>query len=91
MKSRDLLHHLKEKSTSRFGRIVALTGARQTGKTTLVRHVFADYEYVSLDDPQDRARGADGCASPAQVEIGIVYLRGDLDDSALGSPEQFAD
>jgi predicted AAA+ superfamily ATPase len=27
-----------------------LTGARQTGKTTLARHSFADYAYLAIDD-----------------------------------------
>lgn len=30
---------------------IVLTGARQTGKTTLLREVFPDYQYVSLDVP----------------------------------------
>lgn len=30
---------------------VVLTGARQVGKTTLLRHCFPDHEYVSLDLP----------------------------------------
>jgi len=30
---------------------VVLTGARQVGKTTLVRKLFPDYRYVSLDLP----------------------------------------
>ncbi len=30
---------------------VILTGARQTGKTSLLKHIFPDYNYVSLDDP----------------------------------------
>jgi uncharacterized protein len=34
-----------------FGRILVLTGARQTGKTTLVKKAFPDYEYISLEDP----------------------------------------
>jgi predicted AAA+ superfamily ATPase len=34
--------------------IVALTGPRQSGKTTLARAVFADRPYVSLEDPQER-------------------------------------
>jgi uncharacterized protein len=29
--------------------VVVLTGARQVGKTTLLRHLFPDYNYVSLD------------------------------------------
>ena len=33
--------------------VVVLTGARQTGKTSLVRRVFDSYEYVSLDLPSE--------------------------------------
>ena len=33
--------------------VVVLTGARQTGKTSLVRRLFADWEYVSLDLPSE--------------------------------------
>ena len=36
--------------------VVSLTGPRQSGKSTLVRHVFADYAYVNLEDPANRAR-----------------------------------
>lgn len=35
--------------------VVAVTGPRQSGKTTLVRQLFADKAYVSLEDPQERA------------------------------------
>lgn len=30
---------------------IILTGARQTGKTSLLRHIFPDYRYISLDLP----------------------------------------
>lgn len=40
---------------SRSFPVVALTGPRQSGKTTLVRQLFADKSYVSLEDPQERA------------------------------------
>ncbi len=43
-----------ERAASQFP-IVALTGPRQSGKTTLVRHVFSDYAYVSLELPDERA------------------------------------
>ena len=33
--------------------VVVLTGARQTGKTSLVRRLFDSYEYVSLDLPSE--------------------------------------
>jgi uncharacterized protein len=32
--------------------IIALLGPRQAGKTTLARHTFANYAFVSLDDPE---------------------------------------
>ncbi len=43
-------------SASPRARITVLTGARQTGKTTLVLHALPDLQYVSFDDPV--ARGA---------------------------------
>jgi len=35
--------------------VVAITGPRQSGKTTLARAIFADKPYVSLEDPIERA------------------------------------
>ena len=35
--------------------VVAVTGPRQSGKTTLARSLFADKPYVSLEDPIERA------------------------------------
>jgi uncharacterized protein len=34
--------------------VLALTGPRQSGKTTLARAVFADKPYVSLENPDER-------------------------------------
>jgi len=34
--------------------VVSVIGPRQSGKTTLVRNVFADMDYVSLEDPDTR-------------------------------------
>lgn len=34
--------------------IVTLTGPRQSGKSTLLRHDFPDYTYISLEDPDIR-------------------------------------
>lgn len=31
--------------------VVFITGARQVGKTSLLTHLFPDYDYVTLDDP----------------------------------------
>lgn len=35
---------------------VVITGARQTGKTALVRHLFPEHAYVSLDLPSEAAQ-----------------------------------
>ena len=51
MKNRKIISYIQEKSQSRFGRILILTGARQTGKTTLVKKAFPKYEYISIEDP----------------------------------------
>jgi len=34
--------------------IIALTGPRQSGKTTLLKHIFPDFQYVSLENPDNR-------------------------------------
>ncbi len=34
--------------------IIALTGPRQSGKTTLLKNTFPDYKYISLEDPDYR-------------------------------------
>lgn len=35
--------------------VIAVTGPRQSGKTTLLKQIFADYRYVSLEDPDVRS------------------------------------
>ena len=51
MKNRSDKSVLRARSEGAFGRILVLTGARQTGKTTLVKKAFPGYEYISLEDP----------------------------------------
>ena len=51
MKNRTLSKTIINKSSSHFGRIIVVTGARQTGKTTLVRKIFPNYSYISIEDP----------------------------------------
>jgi predicted AAA+ superfamily ATPase len=51
MKNRQFAEIINKKSQSKFGRIIVLTGARQTGKTTLARKIFSDFEYISVEDP----------------------------------------
>lgn len=52
MKSRSISKNLLE--SSRHYPVVTLTGPRQSGKTTLVRSLFPDHEYVLLENPSDR-------------------------------------
>lgn len=32
--------------------VIGITGPRQSGKSTLLKHLFKDYEYVTFDDPR---------------------------------------
>jgi predicted AAA+ superfamily ATPase len=52
MIKRNLEFKLRELAT-KFP-VISLTGPRQSGKTTLVRQVFPDYHYVSLEEPDTR-------------------------------------
>lgn len=46
--------------------VVSLTGPRQSGKSTLAKHAFPDYSYVTLEDPQIRA---------AAIEDPVSFIR----------------
>ncbi|EOR93056.1 ATPase [Arcticibacter svalbardensis MN12-7] len=35
--------------------VLAITGPRQSGKTTMLKELFHDYRYISLEDPNTRA------------------------------------
>ena len=54
---------------------IAVVGPRQAGKTTLVRAVFPDYQYISLEDPDTLSRvEADprGFLERALLQPGII-------------------
>ncbi len=76
MKNRTLAVILQEKSGSDTPRIIVLTGARQTGKTTLVKKVFPGYQYLSIEDPVMRIRYSGLTASQWQN----TYPRAILDE-----------
>jgi predicted AAA+ superfamily ATPase len=50
--------HVIKKQQSKFP-ILALTGPRQSGKTTLLKELFKDYRYISLENPDIRAFATD--------------------------------
>jgi uncharacterized protein len=39
--------------------VLAVTGPRQSGKTTLLKEIFSDYRYISLEDPNIRSFASD--------------------------------
>jgi uncharacterized protein len=65
--------------------IVAVTGPRQSGKTTLVRKVFAHLPYISLEDPAERAYlQEDARGFLARFSKGAIF------DEAQRCPELFS-
>lgn len=44
---------------NRYYPVTIITGPRQTGKTTLARHLFGDYSFVNLEDIETRNRAVD--------------------------------
>lgn len=50
-KKRQMEVQVKKMKDRKTGRIMVFTGARQVGKTTLVRQVLDDYVYLSIEDP----------------------------------------
>ena len=50
--ARRLTTHIEE--LGKYFPIISLTGPRQAGKTTLLREMFPDYQYVSLEDPDQQ-------------------------------------
>lgn len=51
MKSRKIVRLIEARRGKPTTRIIVLTGARQTGKTTLARYLFPDYQFISIEDP----------------------------------------
>ncbi len=76
MKNRALSKIIANKSSSRFGRIVVVTGARQIGKTTLVKNIFPNYRYISIEDPV----AVEEYKKLTAAQWGTLYPRAILDE-----------
>lgn len=50
MKRRSIEQRILSLKGKDFGWLMVFTGARQVGKTTLVRHLLNDYHYITFDD-----------------------------------------
>jgi len=65
--------------------VVAVTGPRQSGKTTLVRATFPRKAYVSLEDPDERGFALEG----PRAFLGR-FARGAILDEIQRAPELFS-
>ena len=63
-------------SKSRLARILLVTGARQTGKTTLIKEIFPDFSYISFDDPLVRSQ----FASFSAEDLALRFPKAVLDE-----------
>lgn len=54
-KARQIFSEIEKIKDRKTGRIIVLTGARQVGKTYLVKKLLSDYRYISIEDPVLRA------------------------------------
>ncbi|MDR2610871.1 MAG: ATP-binding protein [Clostridiales Family XIII bacterium] len=54
--------------------VLAFTGARQTGKTTLIKELFPDYTYLNLEDLSTYARVKDDIASYINIDTPHVII-----------------
>lgn len=50
-KNRQIEKTISSVKNKRQARIIVFTGARQVGKTTLVKQILPEYEYLSIEDP----------------------------------------
>jgi len=59
------------------GKVVIIYGPRQTGKTTLVKHVcekYPNYKYINCDEPQNAERLSPRSASQLHEFLGVINL-----------------
>ena len=72
-------------SLARKFKAVAVVGPRQSGKTTLVRHIFKNKKYVNLENPDDRRFAVED-------PRGFIsqYRSGAVIDEAQRAPELFS-
>lgn len=68
-----------------YFKIITITGPRQSGKTTLCKQLFPDYEYVNLEDMSVREQAAiDPKAFLSSYTSGVII------DEAQNFPELFS-
>ncbi|MGM9476796.1 ATP-binding protein [Pedobacter sp. GSP4] len=91
---RNITQHIQDQK-NKFP-IIALTGPRQSGKTTLLKNIFKDYRYISLENPDVRAFANEDPKAflneyndkvifdeVQKVPLLFSYLQGIVDDSKI--------
>ena len=76
--------------------VLAITGPRQSGKTTLLKELFSDYRYITLENPDTRAFATDDPKGFLNLYNGNVifdevqrvpslfsYIQGRVDESGI--------
>lgn len=80
---RHLARHLQE--LSRYFPILSLTGPRQAGKTTLLKELYPNHRYVSLEDPDQQLRATEDPRSFLKhYDYNVIF------DEAQRAPELFS-
>ena len=80
---RKILPHL-QKMLEKFP-VISLTGPRQSGKTTLLRHAFPSFKYFNLERPDQRQLiGEDPIGFLTTMGPGVIF------DEAQNLPELFS-
>ncbi len=73
------------RNMSKWFPIVSLTGPRQSGKSTLIKSVFPEYEYLNLENPETRR-------AALEDPVGFIKRRPEhlIIDEAQYAPELFS-
>jgi uncharacterized protein len=72
--------------------VICITGPRQSGKTTLVRHLFPDYQYYNLEFPEHRQYAAsDPTGFLSAIDSGIIIDEVQRVPEILSSIQYFSD
>lgn len=68
---REIKQHILE--IQKYFPVLTITGPRQSGKTTLIKHIYADYQYFSMEDLDTREFAmADPRAFLSQEKKGMI-------------------
>ena len=75
-KSRQITRLVNAVKDKKVGRILVFTGARQVGKTSLVKNILSDYTYLSIEDPVARQ----GYVELTAAQWKLLYPKAALDE-----------